>query len=266
MSDDPHAVGDVERPIEATDELAVRSAFDAPGRSPALVERLNGLVEVLLCSDYPTQFAVAQVLALAGMTPFTRGGGLSARYVFALELVDSAVLILLVLWLLRLHGESARDLLFGGRRMVREAGLGLLLIPAVFLMVVLALGVLQGFTPSLHNVARNPLEALISSRGGAWMFSIVAVVGGGMREEIQRAFVLRRFERYLGGAPLGLVLFSLVFGSGHIIQGWDVAITTAALGLFWGIAYLARRSAVAPMVSHAGFNLAQIIRYTLWGP
>jgi membrane protease YdiL (CAAX protease family) len=29
----------------------------------------------------------------------------------------------------------------------------------------------------------------------------------------------------------------------------------------WGLLYLARRSIVAAMVSHAGFNLAQLLRY-----
>jgi membrane protease YdiL (CAAX protease family) len=50
-----------------------------------------------------------------------------------------------------------------------------------------------------------------------------------------------------------------MFGLGHIEQGADVAIATAALGLFWGVLYLARRSIVAPAVSHAGFNLLQVV-------
>jgi membrane protease YdiL (CAAX protease family) len=87
----------------------------------------------------------------------------------------------------------------------------------------------------------------------------VVVIAGGLREEIQRAFILHRFEQSLGGAKVGLVLFSLMFGLGHIEQGADVAIATFALGLFWGVLYLARRSIIAPAVSHAGFNLAQVI-------
>ena len=58
--------------------------------------------------------------------------------------------------------------------------------------------------------------------------------------------MLHRFEQHLGGARLGLVLYSLVFGAGHVIQGWDVAIVTALLGLAWGIVFLWRRSVVAP--------------------
>ena len=38
-------------------------------------------------------------------------------------------------------------------------------------------------------------------------------------------------------------------------------IATGLLGAVWGCLYLARRSIVAPMVSHAGFNLAQLMNY-----
>ena len=40
---------------------------------------------------------------------------------------------------------------------------------------------------------------------------------------------------------------------------------TALLGVVWGAVYLWRRSTVAPMVSHAGFNTAQIIQFVLFG-
>jgi CAAX protease family protein len=56
-------------------------------------------------------------------------------------------------------------------------------------------------------------------------------------------------------------VFSALFGLGHIEQGIDAAFATAFLGAAWGTVYLARRSIVAPMVSHAAFNLAQLVKY-----
>jgi membrane protease YdiL (CAAX protease family) len=53
----------------------------------------------------------------------------------------------------------------------------------------------------------------------------------------------------------------VAFGGGHLIQGKDAALATGLLGAFWGVVYLRRRSAVAPMVSHAGFNLLQIVPF-----
>ena len=83
-----------------------------------------------------------------------------------------------------------------------------------------------------------------------------------MREELQRAFLLHRFEAWLGGAPVGLVVTSVAFGAGHFDpQGADAAIATGLLGACWGIVYLRRRSAVAPIFSHAGFDLLEIVQY-----
>jgi membrane protease YdiL (CAAX protease family) len=76
---------------------------------------------------------------------------------------------------------------------------------------------------------------------------------------VQRAFIRHRFEQYLGGAMTGLVIFSVVFGLGHLIQGRDAAIATGLLGAFWGIVYLRRRSIVAPVFCHALFNLTEVV-------
>jgi membrane protease YdiL (CAAX protease family) len=84
------------------------------------------------------------------------------------------------------------------------------------------------------------------------------IVAGGIREEIQRAFLLHRFEQWLGGGGVGVLVTSVAFGAGHLIQGVDAAIATGLLGAFWGVVYLRRRSIVAPMISHAGFDLLQI--------
>jgi membrane protease YdiL (CAAX protease family) len=60
---------------------------------------------------------------------------------------------------------------------------------------------------------------------------------------------------------VGLILFSFVFGLGHVDQGRDVAIATGTLGALWGWVYLSRRSIIAPAVSHAGFNVLEILRH-----
>jgi membrane protease YdiL (CAAX protease family) len=44
-------------------------------------------------------------------------------------------------------------------------------------------------------------------------------------------------------------------------QGYAAAIATGVLGAGWGVVYLLRRSVIAPVVSHAGFNLAQLVKH-----
>ena len=125
---------------------------------------------------------------------------------------------------------------------------------------------IQRFAPWLHTVEHNPLQALLRSPRDAWLFALVVVVAGGVREEIQRAFLLHRFERWLGGGVTGVIVTSAAFGAGHLLQGVDAAIATGLLGAFWGATYLRRRSAVASMVSHSGFDLLQILPFIVVVP
>jgi len=229
------------------------------------VERAAAALEVILCSGFPTQLIIITVLATFGMKVKLADGRLSPTFVFTLTLLDSLLLVGLVLFFLRAHREPVREALFAHASTAREIGYGLLLVPASFFVIVLVLVVMQLFAPSLHNVLHNPLQDLAGTRAQTILFGFVVMVAGGVREEIQRGFVLRRFEQYLGGAIVGLVLFSIVFGLGHLEQGHDVALATAALGAFWGLVYLARRSVLAPMVGHAGFNLAQVVKFALIG-
>jgi membrane protease YdiL (CAAX protease family) len=151
--------------------------------------------------------------------------------------------------------------LFGSSSIVREAWAGVPLMFVAFGIAVAILLVIQAVAPWLHTVPRNPLQDLVRTPGDAVMFALVLVIAGGVREEVQRAFLLRRFERWLGGAKVGLVLTSLTFGAGHFIQGADATVATSILGAFWGIVYLRRRSVAAPIVSHAGFNLVQVAQF-----
>jgi len=227
--------------------------------------RLLAVIEILACSGWPTQLAIAGGLAAVGIGPYDAHGQLSAPYVFALLLIDAAALVGLVAWFLRAHGEKFFRVLVGRRPVAREAGLGLLLVPAAFLIAAVTLLVVARAFPWLHNVAKNPFEGLASTPLDAVLLSVVAVVGGGVREEVQRAFILHRFDQCLGGGAVGVVATSVAFGLGHLIQGRDVAVTTALLGAFWGLVYLKRRSIVSTVVSHSGFNAAEIFRFLVFG-
>jgi membrane protease YdiL (CAAX protease family) len=247
----------------AAPEPAVAAA--SPAASPA-PRRLVALAEILLCSSVPTQFAIGALLTMAGWTPMDASGQLSLPFVLTLSLADTLLLIVLMILLMRAHGESASALWLGERPLKKEALLGLLVIPFVFLLVVVLLNTLRLWAPWLHNVPTNPLEELAA--GGAMnaaMFALVAIFAGGVREELQRAFLLHRFEQHQGGAWDGEIVLSVAFGLGHFVQGWDAAITTGTLGAFWAVLYLKRRSSVAPIVSHAGFNSLEILRVAIGG-
>jgi membrane protease YdiL (CAAX protease family) len=257
---------DPERPHQRDDPRAGLHPDEPDYVGPAAptvlpVQRLGAAVEVLLCSGFPTQVLLIGVLTAFGLRMHTEPGRLSPLFVFTLSLLDTVLVVGLIFFFLRAHQESAREMFLGRRPVLREMLVGLIVVPALFALVFLVLALVFTFVPQLHNVERNPFEDMMQTRGDTLAFGVVVMVAGGVREEIQRGFILRRFQHYLGGGAAGIVVFSALFGLGHIEQGMDAALATALLGAAWGCLYLLRRSVVAPMVSHATFNLAQLLKF-----
>jgi membrane protease YdiL (CAAX protease family) len=232
-------------------------------RVPVLA-RVVALLEVVICSDFLSQVALGGTLSVFGYQPYIQGR-LSVVYVVGLSLADSILLIALVLILLYAHGERPREVLFGSRPIVGEAAAGLPMILVALAIAIAVLVAVQRFAPSLHTVPHNPLQELLRSPRDASLFALVVLVAGGVREEIQRAFLLHRFEQFLGGGTTGVIVTSVAFGAGHLLQGVDAAVATGLLGAFWGVIYLRRRSCAAPIVSHSGFDLVQILQFLLAG-
>ena len=224
-------------------------------------QRVGAALEVLLCSGFPTQILLIGILTGLGMPMRAEPDRLSSVFVFALSLLDTVLVVGLVLFFISAHRESAREMFLDRRPIVREVLVGLTVLPALIMLVLLVRALVLTFAPQLHNVERNPFEDMMQTPVEAAAFGVVVMVAGGVREEIQRAFILRRFQQYLGGAIPGIVIFSMLFGLGHIEQGMDAALATALLGAAWGVLYFVRRSIVAPMVSHATFNLTQLLTY-----
>jgi uncharacterized protein len=221
-------------------------------------QRWQSAAEVVLCSGFPTQLVLTGLATLAGLGALTPRGTLSLPFVAVVSAGDTVLLLGLIIWLLRARGESPWQVLLGGYGIRREMALGLVLFPLVVVFMSGGMWWLRQVLPALQTVPENPFEAMARSPVNALVLLLVALVAGGLREEVQRGFLLHRFRQDLGGAANGLVITSLVFGLGHVVQGWDAAIVTAALGAFWGALYLARGNITAALVSHALANGAQV--------
>jgi len=240
--------------IEIADPAAAGAAPPPPRPNP-----WRAWAEIALCSGYPTQLSLTLLIQASGIRPFRADGSLSGPYVFLLSLLDTVLLLTLIVWLMTRRGERPSAVFLGGRPVAPEIGLGFLLLPALVMIVVVLMTAIRVGAPFLHNVPDNPLEGLLGSQTGLLAFLFVVIVAGGLREELQRAFLLHRFRTDLGSAGMGVLVTSLAFGLGHTLQGWDAAVTTSALGATWGVIYLARRSAIAPIVSHSLFNSGQLL-------
>jgi membrane protease YdiL (CAAX protease family) len=239
--------------------------------SPTLpVSRWFAAVQVFLVCGIPTAVIVAATLFVSGSPMTAEGSTLTAdptkvslEYFAMSSLLDTALVAILIRIFLVLSGETSRDVFIGPRRVAREAALGLAILPALFAVVIAVVAGIHTFLPRLHNVATNPLAAYMDTPLKAGLFIVVVILAGGVREELQRGFILHRFEQCLGGRWVGLAVFSVVFAAFHVPQGFDAAIAVGLLGVIWGVLYIRRRSVVMSLVSHAGFDALEVLQQLL---
>jgi membrane protease YdiL (CAAX protease family) len=233
------------------------SAPVAVSTAPPPLTRSRAAAEVLLCSGYPTQLVIIAALGTFGIQPL-EDGVISPTFIFAVSAIDTVLLLGLVFLFLFHSHERPRDVFLAQGRPAGEIGLGVLLLPAVFMLVIGVQLVIQQFAPYLRNVQVSPFSQLLASPLLLAGFIILVMIAGGVREELQRAFLLHRFEQRLGGGRIGILVTSVAFGLGHTLQGWDAAIITALMGALWGTVYLTRRNVLSTVTNHALFNLSQI--------
>ena len=223
-----------------------------PGRRA----RLLAALEVMLCTDVPATVLVQGMFAYLG---FQAEAIFRSSLLIAVFLMcTSAVVLLTIAGILALRGESWRTLTGHDCRWRREVAIGLGTVPALFLGTALVATFFRLFLPGLVT-DRNPILAMITTPSDVFWFLLMAISSGGIKEEIQRAFALRRFEKYLGGMSTGLLVWTIYFGAGHLRQGVDNAVGAGVLGLIFGLTYIWRQSLAAPMAAHAVYDTTVVL-------
>jgi hypothetical protein len=242
--------------------VPVEVPIEPTGHERRSMDRLRAALEVFLCSGIPTQLFVSGLLLAVNVRPL-KDGQLDATWVSLVTLGDTLLVLGLAVLLIRSHGESPREVFFDSR-------------------------------PAMIEAVRHPARRAAAHGGGprrALAPPLAAGTAQRHREPVRRDAAVaprdrrlrrgrarrRRGERKCSGrssspdssgtsvAVVGLVVTSLAFGAGHWVQGWDSSIAIGLLGAVWGFIYLRRRSVVAPMVSHAGFNSFEIVQFLIAG-
>ena len=222
--------------------------------APSFLERLGALVEVLVASLAGT-LLLAPILIWTGTSQQQMLGDIN---ILVSCLLAEAVFTLLVLMILmKVRGEGW-SLLAPRRTVGRDFSSGVLMLPVLIAVVIVSGLFFQYFLPDWVT-QENPILNLLRTPRDVLLLILCSILVGGIKEELQRAFVLVRFERYLGGAPLGLAMFSLFFGLGHLAQGADNAIRAALLGLALGLFYLRRRNPTGPIIAHALYDILAVV-------
>ena len=86
------------------------------------------------------------------------------------------------------------------------------------------------------------------SESAAWI--AVSLAAGICEELVYRGYLQRQLWGLTRSLPLALVLQSLIFGFGHIYQGWKPAMITGIYGFIFGLVAVWRRSIIPGALAH----------------
>ena len=255
-------------------------ALTGSGTVGDLIRRFLALFEVLLV-------ALAGVFFVQlGFMVFNIGRSQllgDTRILFISLASEACISLALIALFLRSRGQSFRTIGWIWKKGGREALLGISCVPFLFASTFLV-GIFFTLVLPQYVSITNPLLDSVKGYGALIFLLVSSILVGGIKEEIQRAFVLDRFERYLGpvfltcffrifghkrfadeqtgrtvGLTVGLILWSLFFAVGHALQGVDSAAGAGILGLCFGLLYIWRRNLVAPMLAHALFDVTTLL-------
>ncbi|MCI0490217.1 MAG: CPBP family intramembrane metalloprotease [Blastocatellia bacterium] len=105
-----------------------------------------------------------------------------------------------------------------------------------------------------RNQVRDQLqpvaEILPHDRTEMTRFTALSLTAGISEEILYRGFLIWYISQFAGLLP-AVLLSSVLFGLGHIYQGLQGVIKTAAIGLFSALLYILTESLWVPMLLHA---------------
>jgi len=221
-------------------------------------ERLQAVLEVLLVTGVVSSYLAFIPFSLLGIDHKLLLS--DSKFIAPFVLIEAGITLVLLILMLNIHQQRLTDLTGPLTRWAKNSLMGLALVPLLFLINVLVSLTLMYFLPQYFS-ERNPLLDTIRSRRDLALFILAALLAGGIKEEFQRAFILTRFREHLGGAPLGLVLWSVAFGAAHYVQGPQGMITASLFGLIFGLVYLVQKSLVSPIVAHGVYDTVVLLGF-----
>jgi membrane protease YdiL (CAAX protease family) len=231
---------------------------EVPQAQGSWLPRIQALFEVLLVSGLVS--SLIAVLPFARLIHGNLGVMSDAHLMAGYLMMEACVTFLILLIILKVHRETPAEMGFRFTRWTTDSLIGIAIVPLLFFSGTVIGLIFQIFFPR-YFMDKNPLTEAIRTPEDLVLILLAGVIAGGVKEELQRAFILTRFSRHLGGAALGLIVWSTAFGAGHYVQGAQGMLSAGVFGLLFGITYLARGSLVAPMVAHGTYNTIAILGY-----
>lgn len=229
-----------------------------PPRTPRS-DRIQAFIEILLLSGLISSFLAGLIFA-AFLGKKADLLATDSTIISAFVLLEAVFIFLLLAAILKAHRESLSSLGLKWERWKSHLFLGFGLAPTFFLINALVAYIFRVYLPEYY-IEQNPLTETIQTPQQLILFIFSALVAGGIKEELQRAFIISRFRRYLGGAWIGLVLWSLAFGAAHYVQGVQGIAIATLYGFIFGIVYIISGSIIAPIVAHGAYDTLALLAY-----
>jgi membrane protease YdiL (CAAX protease family) len=245
--------------VAADTVCKMNELIPTPGRAERTwLDKLQAVIEVFLLSGLVSGFFAVLPFSLRtrGTLSITRDAQTVALYL----LLETGITLVLLFVVLRAHHETLRDLGWRCTHWRFDVVLGIGVVPVLFLLNT-AVGLAFRTLLPKYFIDRNPITEIIRTPQELALFLLSAFIAGGIKEELQRAFIIIRFRQYLGGAWLGLLIWSLAFGAGHYAQGLQGVVAATVFGFLFGLVYLARGSLIAPIVAHSLYDTAALLGY-----
>ncbi len=222
------------------------------------LDRVQAIIEVLLMSGLVSGFFAILPFSLrtSGHPSVTQDVPTVVLYL----LLESWITLILLFVILKAHGESLAVLGWRTRQWATDVTYGIFLVPLLFALSGFVNLAFRSWLPKYYT-ERNPLTEIIRTPHDLALFLMAAFIAGGIKEELQRAFILIRFRDHLGGSAVGLLVWSLAFGAGHYVQGPQGMVSATLFGFLFGLIYLARRSLIAPIVAHSLYDASALLGY-----
>jgi membrane protease YdiL (CAAX protease family) len=189
---------------------------------------------------------------------------LNPSLLLQLALSNTFVTIAFVIVFMLLGREQPRDIGFRSEQLVRQLVIGSGFGLALALVDHLAIGsILKAMRPDVFDEGIRLLKEFMGKINIVIWF-LAAVFMGGFIEELQRLFIITRFERCFGtvGIVVALVMESLLQGAGHAYQGPERSFIYIFIGLAFGLVYLRKRSATEAMACHAVYDVFGLLWFT----
>jgi membrane protease YdiL (CAAX protease family) len=199
--------------------------------------------------------AVAMLLQARGSSPTP----LASRVPLYVALI---VVELLLVWFvvvgIRAHGSKLIDVI--GRRWdsISTALVDLLLAGGATLLLRFA-------GPFLYQLlgrwASNTGFLLPKTLSESLVWIVVSLAAGICEELVYRGYLQQQLWSLTGSLPAALFLQAVIFGAGHIYQGWKPALVTAIYGLIFGLVAAWRRSIIPGAIAHAVVDILGGLRF-----